>query len=572
MQQFKIVSREPIDKGWSCDKKYCVTTEDGTKYLLRVTPEEKSASREEMFRIQGEVAALEVSMCKPVAFGRCDEGVYILQTWIDGRDAEQIIPQLADSAQYALGLEAGRILKQIHKVPAPENQRDWEERFNEKADRKIRMYQECPFRYEGGQAFIDYINENRGLLKNRPQTFQHGDYHIGNMMLEEGKLVVIDFDRLDYGDPWEEFNRIVWCAQASPLFASGMVNGYFDHKVPMEFWRLLAFYISSNALSSLPWAVPFGGEEVEKMLVQGRGILDWYDNMSKVVPSWYFQGYYLQAIDGLPYKLKAPFDFSFISRYGRVFKIFDDQDSGNICFGTEKDGERYFVKFAGAPGEAYGGTPREAVERLQSALPVYEALRHRSLIEFVKAEESGGGFAMVFRWVEGDCMGRMYPESHRRFMELPVEEKLQVYGDILDFLEYVAQEGYVAVDFYDGSILYDFVTHKTTVCDIDFFRKQPCTNDMGRMWGSSRFQAPEEFRLGDRIDEITNVYTAGAFAFALFGAYSRTAEKWILSEELFRVVTRATADERSGRQQSIRQLKTEWEECLDETKRNNSRQ
>lgn len=284
------------------------------------------------------------------------------------------------------------------------------------------------------------------------------------------------------------------------------------------------------------------------------------------------QGYYLQTIDGLPYKLKAPFDFSFISRYGRVFKIFDDQDSGNICFGTEKDGERYFVKFAGAPAEAYGGTPREAVERLQSALPVYEALRRRSLIEFVKAEEVGGGFAMVFRWVEGDCMGRMYPESHRRFMELPVEEKQQVYGDILDFLEYVAQEGYVAVDFYDGSILYDFVTHKTTVCDIDFFRKQPCVNDMGRMWGSSRFQAPEEFRLGDRIDEITNVYTAGAFAFALFGAYSRTAEKWILSEELFRVVTRATADERSGRQQSIRQLKTEWEECLDETKRNNSRQ
>ena len=58
----------------------------------------------------------------------------------------------------------------------------------------------------------------------------------------------------------------------------------------------------------------------------------------------------------------------------------------------------------------------------------------------------------------------------------------------------------------------------------------------------------------------------------LFRSYSRTAEKWILSEELFRVVTRATADERSGRQQSIRQLKTEWEECLDETKRNNSRQ
>jgi aminoglycoside phosphotransferase (APT) family kinase protein len=29
---------EPINKGWSEDKKYCVTKTNGTKYLLRVTP------------------------------------------------------------------------------------------------------------------------------------------------------------------------------------------------------------------------------------------------------------------------------------------------------------------------------------------------------------------------------------------------------------------------------------------------------------------------------------------------------------------------------------------------------
>ena len=52
------------------------------------------------------------------------------------------------------------------------------------------------------------------MLANRPQSFQHGDYHIGNMMIENNKIVIIDFDRYDFGDPWEEFNRIVWCAQA----------------------------------------------------------------------------------------------------------------------------------------------------------------------------------------------------------------------------------------------------------------------------------------------------------------------------------------------------------------------
>ncbi len=52
-------------------------------------------------------------------------------------------------------------------------------------------------------------------------------------------LTVIDFNRWDYGDPWEEFNRIVWCAQKSHLFATGMVNGYFggaSHGVLGSFW------------------------------------------------------------------------------------------------------------------------------------------------------------------------------------------------------------------------------------------------------------------------------------------------------------------------------------------------
>ena len=156
---------------------------------------------------------------------------------MNGKDAEDIIPYLADTEQYAYGLEAGRILKTIHSLPAPETLPDWEARFQAKIDRKIKMYHECPIKFDGAENFIAYIEENRHLLANRPQTFQHGDYHIGNMMIENGKIVIIDFDRYDFGDPWEEFNRIVWCAQASPLFASGIVNGYFDSRVPIEIGR-----------------------------------------------------------------------------------------------------------------------------------------------------------------------------------------------------------------------------------------------------------------------------------------------------------------------------------------------
>ncbi len=284
----RFLTKNLIDKGWSRDKKYCVTDENGTRYLLRVSDISEYDAKKAEFEMMRQVSALGVPMCQPIEFGVCDEGVFSLQSWIDGDDAEEIIPALSDTEQYVYGLEAGRILKKIHSMPAPAMKEDWEARFNRKMDYKIQKYNECPIKYENGQAFIDYINENRRLLKNRPQSYQHGDYHIGNMMIgRDKKLYIIDFNRNDFGDPWEEFNRIVWCAQKSSLFASGMVNAYFENNVPLEFWKLLALYISSNTLSSVPWAIPFGEEQIGVMVDQAKEVLEWYENMKNPVPAWY---------------------------------------------------------------------------------------------------------------------------------------------------------------------------------------------------------------------------------------------------------------------------------------------
>jgi len=280
----------PITKGWSVDKKYCATKIDGQKYLLRISPIEKYDRKKAQFEMMKLVATLGLHMCQPIEFGLCEEGVYSIQSWIEGKDAEEILPFLSDNEQYVYGLDAGQILKKIHSVPilAMQVEEEWDIRFNRKMDRNIQMYMECPVKYENGQVFIDYINANRHLLKNRPQCYQHGDYHIGNMMIDtDGKLQIIDFDRDDYGDPWEEFNRIVWCTIKAPIFATGMVNGYFDNDVPMEFWQLLALYISSNTLSSVPWAIPFGQSEIETMINQAVNVLNWYDNMKNPIPSWY---------------------------------------------------------------------------------------------------------------------------------------------------------------------------------------------------------------------------------------------------------------------------------------------
>ena len=285
-----ITGLTPVDKGWSGDRKYCAVTAEG-KFLLRISPPERTERRKWEFEQMQRAAALDISMCLPVEFGTCSEGVYVIHSWVEGKDAEAVIPACTPEQQYAYGLDAGRMLAKLHSIPAPADAPDWEKRFNAKIDRKIAMYESCPLKYEKGEVFLAYLRENRGLLANRPQSFQHGDYHIGNMMIDDGgKLVVIDFDKGDIADPWEEFNRIVWSAQASPRFASGTVDGYFGGNVPEAFWRLLALYICSNTLGSLPWAVPFGEREIAVMREQVRQVLSWYDDMKKTVPSWYGKG------------------------------------------------------------------------------------------------------------------------------------------------------------------------------------------------------------------------------------------------------------------------------------------
>lgn len=275
----------------------------------------------------------------------------------------------------------------------------------------------------------------------------------------------------------------------------------------------------------------------------------------------------IQYVDSIPYKLKTRFDFSFLSKYGKVFKVFDDQDSGNICFGLENDCKRHFVKFAGAPTERACVSADEAIRNLKRTISIYKDLMHPNLIRFISSEDIGGGFAMVFEWVDAESMHMMYPLSRKKFMQMTITTKLQVFDDILAFFTHVVQQGYVAIDFYDGSIMYDFHTGRTIVCDIDLFEKSPYTNNMGRMWGSSRFMSSEEFTLGTTIDEITNVYTLGATAFALFGdERDRCIEKWNLSKEHFSVAKKAVSDERCNRQQTIKQLIDEWRTAKQDTK------
>ena len=290
MKNWKLIKQ--IDKGWSKDKKFYIKTKDNEELLLRISDISEYAKKKRDFELIKDVSSNDILMSVPIEFGVCNNGkeVYSLFTWICGEDANIKLLTLSKEEQYNLGVKAGLYLKKIHNIQVTDIDIDWYTRFNKKIDNKISMYKHCGILVDGSEQIISYLENNRHLLKNRPQCFQHGDYHIGNMIITPlNELGIIDFNRCDIGDPFEEFNRITWCAEVSPEFASGYINGYFNNEVPDLFFRLMLLYISSNQLGSIAWAKSFGKEEIDTMVEQTKKMLKWYDGFKKYIPSWYIK-------------------------------------------------------------------------------------------------------------------------------------------------------------------------------------------------------------------------------------------------------------------------------------------
>ena len=283
-----LVSREPIDRGWSADRKYRAVDADGNAYFLRISPMGQYGNRKLQFSHMQQVRDLGVRVCAPVELGTCPEGCYQLLGWINGRDAEAVLPELTGAQRYALGLESGRMLRTIHSLPMPFASEPWSVRYGRKLDAKLALYENSPLKYEKGHLFLKLVRRERHLVQDRPTVWHHGDYHCGNLMLDSQlRTWVIDFDREDIGDPWYEFNRIIWDVRVGAEYACGMLDGYFGGEVPEEFWRLLRLYLCQNMISSLPWAVGFGEEEIRIARENAARVLDWYDDLKEVVPSWY---------------------------------------------------------------------------------------------------------------------------------------------------------------------------------------------------------------------------------------------------------------------------------------------
>ncbi len=289
------VKIQPITAGWSHDIKYLVEYHDGHNSLIRMAPIAQYPSKLKEYTYLQKMQSLRLNIPVPLKIGSTRDNQYVFceYSWLEGTMAEETIENLPDQCQYSIGFHAGEVLKQIHSL-APNSPHTslepWEARYRRKILRNIDLYKNCSIKLESGPEMIQFLKTNLHYLKNRPQCFQHGDFHLGNMLLSsKNSLGVIDFNRWDIGDPWEEFNRIIFSVRKSIPFAIGQIDGYFNHHVPIEFFRLMAIYIFSNTIGSIAWAIPYGEREIKVMQNNAQFVVESYNSLQALIPNWYKQ-------------------------------------------------------------------------------------------------------------------------------------------------------------------------------------------------------------------------------------------------------------------------------------------
>ena len=287
IEKYNISFVEPLTKGWSKDKKYILFSQD-KKYLLRLSNISLYNKKKEQFELLKKIEKLDINCSRPVEFGKLDEeNIYMILTYLEGESCEDVLPRLTNEEAYKLGIEAGQVLQKLHNIPVDTSNMSWKEKYKEKMPRKIKALKECKYKLPLEDFLIDYFISKSYLMEDRPLKFSHGDFHAGNMIVHKGKIGIIDFDKNTISDPYDELKPFCWNVFKSEYFETGLINGYFNNKIPEDFFKILKYYSVESLISQLPWSVQFGEEDIKTAYKVYDAMLEWWGNFNLDVPTWY---------------------------------------------------------------------------------------------------------------------------------------------------------------------------------------------------------------------------------------------------------------------------------------------
>lgn len=284
---FQGWSLEPLKEGWSEDEKYLLRKSVTTK-TLRISRKKSLEDQKKEYEAISSIPQVK-GIIRPLSYGELEKGTtYILYSYEAGEDLRPILSDMTEELQYDLGLQAGMKLSSIHSVQDPfSGSKGRAEAYSRKIDLKIEKFYKHQVQFPGLLEAVRYIDSHRSLLDGRPSVLLHGDYHVGNMVVEDHELKVLDFNRYSFGDPYEEFDRMTMNIHSSRTFSKGLLHAYFKGTPPMAFFALWKLYALTNAVGSIPWALENSPESLSFVKEMVANTLEEFLVDEVPVPRWY---------------------------------------------------------------------------------------------------------------------------------------------------------------------------------------------------------------------------------------------------------------------------------------------
>ncbi len=276
-----------LNKGWSADAKW-IGIKGDQKHLIRISDISFLTRRQWEFEQIDRLYRQGWPVNQPLSFYTEESQVIAVYSYIEALDLEPNIHKLPVSMQYDMGFFAGEALLAIHSLPIQKDSVNQFERMSQKMLNYIDRYQQKKLSFPNDDKVIDYMKNHLSELSDRPLVFQHGDYHVGNMLLIEYQhTAIIDFNRCDIGDPYEEFIRAYFFSRKYSIpFVMGQLDGYFKHGIPKDFHRLMKLYMCHSMISALVWSTQFSIGQTETLRQFVEMVMDDYDQLTLDKPKW----------------------------------------------------------------------------------------------------------------------------------------------------------------------------------------------------------------------------------------------------------------------------------------------
>ena len=282
---------KPVSGGWSDDTKYHVITSSGDELLVRVSPISQITEKRNEFSVLQQLNFMK-NYSRPFVFGKLPafDKVYMVLQWVEGKNVEECIHSFPISKRYQLGWEAGEALRKMHTLPGTISQETRKTVLMSKLKSRHERCKEKGLVDPDLDIVYSFIYDNLDIFYQRRPTFLHGDYQGRNIIITNDQHIgVIDFNRIAEGDPYYDFSRLVEFTRFfDEAFSAGQIDGYFEGKVPIDFFAGMQFYAALAAVNSLNYGLLEEDfkviDSMEKSLFQQI-----YDTkaFTNVIPSWY---------------------------------------------------------------------------------------------------------------------------------------------------------------------------------------------------------------------------------------------------------------------------------------------